>query len=289
MNSTNANPPTIQEVLSGNTDIASPPEIFLKVSEILDDPTKNAYDAGRIIESDPGLTSRLLKIVNSAIFGFPSKVTSVARAIAIIGNVELRNLVLATVIVDRFSDLPSEIPSMREFWSTSVRCALYAKALASHCPQCDEASTVFVCGLLHNLGSLILYARLPDLANEAAVRAKKDAIPQSDAERKIIGFDRYDIGAELCKRWRLPELIIDTIKFHNRPTEANDHAAEIAVVCLADHLSNSFVPDQEEKDYTTILEHPGATLIKVTADIIESITDTVESDYGELFALIYHA
>ena len=289
MHSTKDNPPTIQEVLSGNIDIASPPEIFLKVSEILDDPTKNAYDAGRIIEGDPGLTSRLLKIVNSAVFGFPSKVTSITRAIAIIGNIELRNLVLATIVVDRFSQIPSKIPSMREFWSISIRCALYARTLASYHPQCNDASTIFVCGLLHNLGSLILYSKLPDLANEAAILAKTDGITQQEAEQQIIGFDRFDIGANLSKLWCLPNLIVKTIKFHNRPTAANIYTQEIAVVTLADYMSSTLDSEQDELDYHAVLEHPAANYLAITPDIIESIVNTVESEFDELFRLIYHA
>lgn len=289
MHSRKSDLPTVQEVLSGNIDIASPPEIFLKVSEILDDPTKNAHDAGRIIERDPGLTSRLLKIVNSAIFGFPSKVTSVGRAIAIIGNVELRNLVLATVVVDRFSHIPSGIPSMREFWSTSVRCALYAKTLASHHPLCNDASTIFVCGLLHNLGSLIIYSKLPDLANEAVILAKADGITLQEAEQQILGFDRFEIGADLCKLWRLSNLIVKTIKFHNCPMAANIYTQEIAVVTLADYMSNTFDFEQEKLDHQSVVDHSVANYLAITPNIIESIVQTVESEFDELFRLIYHA
>ena len=289
MNSTSNKLIRVQELLSGDIDIVSPPEIFLQVSEILDDPTKNAYDAGRIIENDPGLTSRLLKIVNSAIFGFPSKVTSVTRAIAIIGNVELRNLVLATIVVDRFSKIPSEIPSMREFWRKSIRCALFARALTSYHPQCNDASTIFVCGLLHNLGNLVIYSRIPELASQAVILAKTDKISMQDAEQQVMNFDRFDVGGELCKLWRLPNLITKTIMFHNRPMAANIYTQEIAVVTLADYMSTILDSRSENVDIEVIIDHPATEFLAVTPDIIQSIVDIVESEFEEIFQLIYQS
>ncbi len=289
MNSTSNKSISIQEILSGNIEIASPPEIFLQVSEILDDPTKNAYDAGRIIENDPGLTSRLLKIVNSAIFGFPSKVTSVTRAIAIIGNVELRNLVLATIIVDKFSKLPSEIPSMRDFWSQSLRCALYARALTSYHPQCNDASTIFVCGLLHNIGSLVIYSRIPELAIQSQLLAKSDEINMRDAEQQVIGFDRFEVGSELCKLWRLPNLIGKTIMFHNCPMAANVYTQEIAVVTLADYMTVTLDSLSDDIDTQVILDHSATEFLAVTPDIIQTIVENVDTEFQELFQLIYQS
>lgn len=289
MNPTTNKSISIQEILSGNIDIASPPEIFLQVSQILDDPTKNAYDAGRIIENDPGLTGRLLKIVNSAVFGFPSKISSVARAISIIGNVELRNLVLATVIVDKFSKLPSEIPSMREFWSQSIRCALYARALASYHPQCNDASTIFVCGLLHNIGCLVIYSRIPELAIQSQILAKSGEIDIQDADQLVFGFDRFEVGSELCKLWRLPNLIGNTIRFHNSPMAANVHTQEVAVVTLADYMTVTIDSLSDDIDIQVILDHSATEFLAVTPDIIQTIIDKVDTEFQEIFQLIYQA
>ena len=141
------NPPlTVESLLSENVELASPPEIFLKVSEIIDDPTKNAKDVGVVLENDPGLAARVLKIVNSAFYGFPSQITSISHAVAIVGEQDIRSLVLATLVVDRFSAYPNKIMPMREFWRTSVHNALIAKILVNFHQKSRQLGSVFACG-----------------------------------------------------------------------------------------------------------------------------------------------
>lgn len=285
---TTPNDLTISDLLSQKVDIASPPEVFLKITEILDNPAKNAIDAAKIIENDPGLTSRLLKIVNSAFFGFPASITSVSRAISIIGTVELRNLVLATIVVDRFQRLNAKMPTMREFWITSIRCALFSKALAKRLPQSIDLSLVFVCGLLHNIGSLVLFDRVPERVNAAAELSQSSVISIGAAEKKVLGFDHFEVGAELALLWRLPESIEKTIRYHNHDEKSTSFRDEITVVSIADFLSKGTFSNSNSE----LIEMSGNSritdLFTQDPNLPEALTNEVDSQFPEIFQLIYH-
>ena len=139
-----ANILTLNDFLTGEIDLCSVPEVFMRVTKTLDDDTKDANDLAKIIQQDPSLSARMLRIVNSAFFGFPATVKSIDQAITILGNREIRLLVMTTSVVEKFSNMPSSILNMREFWSHSLRVALFAKFLAERHPKKRQLSSVFI-------------------------------------------------------------------------------------------------------------------------------------------------
>src|SRR3569833_1126225 len=111
-----------KELVTGAIELASLPEGFLRVNEMIDSPRYTAADIGHVISRDPGLTTRLLKIANSAFYSFPSQIDSVTRAITIIGTRELRDLILSTSVARLFIGLPNDLVSMDDFWRRCTRC-----------------------------------------------------------------------------------------------------------------------------------------------------------------------
>ena len=278
---------TINELLSRNVALASPPEVFLRVSQLIDDPTKNAFDVQRVIENDPALTARLLKIVNSSIFGFKSKISSIAHAITILGTQELRNLVLATVVIDKFSSLPIEFGSMRTFWSNSVRCAILAKCLAAHHPESAMIKAPFVSGLLHEFGRLVICYHIPELVRVASALAVSEGVDETQGQQKIIGFDHYQVGAELARRWNFPLVVITTINFHNNPEDAKEYALETWVVNLANRLSTKDTTNQNVLDSVFQSEASLCNLLSLTPDVLDTVIEEADLQFDEIFKLIY--
>ena len=112
---------TIADLLKGDLQLTSPPGIYFELKKAVEDPHKSMSDVAFILEKDAALALKLLKIVNSAFYGFPSSITSVNRAVTIIGSQELQNLVLGAVVIERFSSLPGDIISMHDFWARSLK------------------------------------------------------------------------------------------------------------------------------------------------------------------------
>ncbi len=278
---------SIKELLSGHIELASPPEVFLKVSEILDHPKKNAKDAEQAIEHDPGLATRILKVVNSAYYNFPMRIHSLRHAISIIGSQELRKLILATTIADKFSALPGGLLSMREFWSQSVYCALYASALAAQHQDCRNLKDIFCCGLLHEIGRLVIYGRLPELARAAGLLATSEDIREIQAQRQTMGFDHYQVGAELIRLWHLPEAIATSMDYYLEPLKAPEHQTETTIIHLAHQLSSTRLEKSEATELTTLRQSFAWSHLDIPVEALDIILLEVDVQFDEVFQTIF--
>jgi HD-like signal output (HDOD) protein len=232
---------SVADLLKGDLRLASPPNIYFALKKIIDDPAKGPKDAAHLIEDDAVLSLKLLKIVNSAFYGFPSQITSIAKAINIIGSSELQNLVLGTLIIERFSNLPAQHFSIYDFWSRNLRCALLTRELDREL-GCKYADCAFVCGLIHNIGQLLFYLRIPVLARQVEMllqsQTRMDSFQLIEIERQVIGFDHFQAGAELCRLWKLPEVIIESIELHTAFDRTGGFSDIATMVRLADAFSS---------------------------------------------------
>lgn len=225
---------SVDDLIKGSLRLISPPQILIKVNRILDDPRCTGAMLARAIATDPGLTARLLRLANSPFYGFPSRIDSIERALAVIGMNALRNLVLATSVPETFGRLPAA--PMRDFWRHSVHCGLLSRALAQHCSMSDP-ETLFVAGLLHDVGQLIIFAKLPEMAREAHARADDCGLPVDVLERSIIGIDHAEVGGALLQRWNLPASLWELVSHHHRPLDAGKATVAAAIIQVADILA----------------------------------------------------
>ncbi|MFA5982943.1 MAG: HDOD domain-containing protein [Methylococcaceae bacterium] len=229
---------TIEDLLNGDLQLATLPAIYFELTKVLDDPNTSVADVARIIDKDANLSLKLLKLVNSAFFGFPSQISSIDRAINLIGRKDIENLVLSTILIDKFSSLPGNIISMHDFWSRSLRCALLAReiCLLVSTPNKLDANTLFICGLLHDIGQLVFFRRIPELAREITMLTLDSTADETDVETRLLGFDHFDTGAELVKLWKLPQIIVDSIQQHEHPEYDGDYNIEATIVRSANQL-----------------------------------------------------
>lgn len=277
---------SVRPILTGDIQLPSPPELFLKLHEVLENPEANLRDACRLIENDPGLSARVLKIVNSPFYGIPGKVTSLHRAINIVGIQEIQALVLTTLVVDRFSSFANDMMTMKEFWAMSVRCALTARLLAGYRQYGQCLQTLFLCGLLHEIGRLVVYHRLPELARAAALLARSEKISYQAGERRVIGFDHYQVGAELARLWRLPEVIAATIEHHDAPKNAERFSCEAILVAQAQSFVYTRYADRELGD-TAVTYTNNPELSVTDAATLAEVAQELDQQFGEIFKLIY--
>lgn len=184
---------TTRELVEDVTDLVTLPEIYLQIRKTIDDPDSSLADLTKIVSQDPNVATRILKIANSSFFGFATEITSISRAIVIMGLSHLHDLVLATSIVKSFKGVSKELVDMKEFWINSVHCAIISRLLADRCNVLDS-ERLFVSGLLHNIGHLVLYKKLPVKITEILTCAKLQNIPVAQLEKHILGFDYAEVG-----------------------------------------------------------------------------------------------
>ncbi|WP_431064379.1 HDOD domain-containing protein [Methylotuvimicrobium sp.] len=217
------------------------PDVALRVNGLLSSDKASNDQLEEIIVHDPALTAQLLKLVNSAYYGFPGKVDTVSRAISMIGRQELRNIVIATSVASTFQDIPEDLVDMETFWYHSITCGVLARLLAEQCKR-RERERFFIAGLLNSIGKLILFSQFPEKAGEALSFKDQGEDAVAEAEQRIFGFTYAELGAELLKEWKLPSSIWQLVAAQTDPMKADDILQDACILHVAAKIAASIEP-----------------------------------------------
>jgi HD-like signal output (HDOD) protein len=221
-------------------EIPTLPVVACKIIEILDNPRSSANDLEKVISIDQSLTTRVLRLVNSAYYGFPRRITTVAQGVVILGFDVIKHLTLSVSIADIFRlKGNSPIFDRSSLWKHSVGTAVCAKLLArkASLPLLEEA---FIAGLLHDVGIVIIDYYFPEKFVEILEMMEREHIPLLNAELKVLGFTHALVGKLVAKKWNFPDLLVETIGCHNKPFQHDNYCANIALVYAADALCRQF-------------------------------------------------
>ena len=221
-------------------DLPTLPIIIPRILRLVEDHRSSAADLAKVIGSDQALASRILRLANSAFYGFRREIVSINHAVVLLGFDTVKSIVLAATVLDTLGDGDVVSSFDREqFWLHVVTTAAAARILGRKLRVVD-AETAFVAGLLHDLGKVVLDRFFYRHYAEAARLAAESPCPIREAELALFSVDHAQVGRWLAERWRLPPAIIEPVAFHHRPTEAAaEHWALSAVVHLADILARN--------------------------------------------------
>lgn len=225
----------LQRRIKRTIDLPTLPVIYQRVKDLVDNPQTSASDLGEVITQDQVLTTKLLRLVNSSFYGFPQRITTVNRAIAIIGFRALKAMVLATSIVRAFSLDGDDGFQGEGFWQHSIGCAVGSKIIGKYI-RYEGTDELFVAGLIHDIGKLVEYVSFGSELKRALQAAEGKGIFLREAERGILGMDHAQIGSIFVRRWRLPPQLVEPVTYHHTPQEAKGFLREVGVVHLSDIL-----------------------------------------------------
>jgi HD-like signal output (HDOD) protein len=215
------------------------PTVVSRMIEIVDNPKTSALSLARLISMDQSLTARILKLANSAYYGFSQEITTVNRAIVIIGFITVREMGLSLSILDVFKNNPnSALFDVSRFWEHSIGCGVAARMIARRFGMA-LVGEAFVAGLLHDIGKIVLNQYAPKEFEEIMTLVAEGKVDLDRAEEAILGTSHAQIGGWLAAKWRLPSIIADSIRFHHAPWEAPAERTFIAAVTLGDWLCHS--------------------------------------------------
>lgn len=274
-----------QALVQGSLELASLPEVVMRTIDLINDPDTSAAEIGQVIGEDPGLTARLLKIVNSPFYGFPSRIDTVSRAITVIGTLELLDLILATSVVKTFRGIPSELVDMDSFWQHSLYTGVIARILAGRM-RAPSTERYFIAGLLHDIGSLAMYKLLPEECATTLRRARIELTPLHIIEQEVLGFDHGEVGGELMRAWHLPEGLVEAIRFHHQPLQAQTNPLETALVHLADVIACAIHDSASETGRVPPMESGAWELTGLSIDIMEDVIDEADRQFEDARAVI---
>ena len=275
------------KVVKDVTGLISLPDIYFKVSRLLEDPSCTSEKLAKIISYDPGLTVRLLKIANSAYYGQEQQVETVVRAVTLIGHGNLLNLVLATSIGKALDNIALAI-NMEAFWQHSICCALAARALAIH-GRSEHRERIFIAGLLHDMGILLINYQLPDTARQIQSQLIMQGGERYLLEDEQLGFTHADIGADLLREWQLPASLCEAVEYHHAPFKALQYPIDAACVHIGNVLVNSMDLQAQTIDYVQAKNKvytPAWSICGQNEEVIESVSIEVFSQWSEIFEAI---
>jgi HD-like signal output (HDOD) protein len=213
------------------------PSIVFELKEVIANPLFSAEHIARVVSKSPSLTAVLLKIVNSSFYALPSKISTVSHAVSLIGTQEISVLALGISVLSIFENIPKKTIDMHSFLRHSLFCGLLSRVFAAY-KNVAQTEQLFISGLLHDLGRLILYIYFPDASRNVLARSRSRNKLLYKEEKDYLGCDHAQLGMQLIKQWKLPLILDNTVLYHHKPSEA-PQSVPATIVHLADIIANS--------------------------------------------------
>jgi len=274
-------------LVTESSDLVSLPEVATEIIRLAEDPLSTARDFEAIIAADPNLAARLLRIANSSYYSMRGRIDTIQRAVAVIGTLDVCNLAIGLSTVRAFDGMPIDVVNMDDFWGHSVYCSVLSRRLARDaCP--GREGTLFLAGLLHDVGQLLMFLRRPEEARKALGMVVNGADgPTTDvAERSVLGFDHGDVGDELGRKWHLPELLRECMALHHSPALASvPNAVAVAIVHVANSLARLAETGSMELGAAPPIDPVAAGLAHFDAVRVPELLDESRSQLAEARSL----
>ncbi len=228
-------------LVRGIADLVTLPSVYFHITEVINSPHASSSAVAKIVSKDTNLSLKLLRLVNSAFYGFPGQVDSISRAITLLGTNELTTLALGISVLQTFNKVPQDLIDMEAFWKHSIRCGLFAQVLCSYKVGISE-ETMFVGGLLHDVGRLVMLRQIPEQYSQVMRFARQQRISMEQAENKLLECTHSDVGGALGSAWNIAPSMIRMIGDHHHP-ERERYQTEASLLHVANILAHAFCED----------------------------------------------
>ncbi len=277
---------TVQDIVQQNINLVSLPDVALELNTLIDDPHSTAQDITDVIVMDAALTARLLQIVNSPFYSFPQQIDTITMAIAVVGTAQLRDLAMATLVIRKFNHIPQNLLSLETFWCHNIACATAARTIVTEL-GIQQSERVFVAGLLHDIGKLMMYLAEPDLSSRVLQQLKSNTeLDVNELEKATFGYDHAELGAALLKEWGLPDSLVEPVRYHHIPSQAQNFITESSLLHLANVVANQIVPLFPSKA-NLVLDEKVWTVLNSTPAYLKDIVNISKAVYADTVGIFY--
>jgi putative nucleotidyltransferase with HDIG domain len=210
---------TIQDIVGGTSELPVFGEAAARLIRATGNDDTSPAQVAELLSGDQSLTMRVLRLANSAYFGLPRRIDSVAQAVLVLGLRRVRHITLAASSYSWLQrPLGGYFVGPRDLWLHSISTAQWGRELAERSGICDPESA-FTAGLIHDIGKVALCAWHEERMKAIIRFAQRQNMSYDEAERRVFGFDHAEVGAKLCEAWNLPPVLVDAVRWHHRPSE----------------------------------------------------------------------
>lgn len=275
-------------LVQGVVNVASLPTIYTKIEAAVHDEKTSSQDIAKLVSEDTALAAKVLRLANSAMYNFPSKISAITQAVTIIGTRQLKDLVLAASVTSVFKDMPSDLVDMESFWRHSIASAVAARLL-SQLRRDSNSESAFVAGLLHDIGRLIMFKELGPQMLQCCQRSQTESITLDLIERESFGFDHALLGGMLLKEWKLPPQLVESTQFHHSPSRSMTYPVEASYVHIANIIVTMLQFGNSGDPRVPKLDHGAWASLGFQADIVDTLVDDVKAQYNSAVEFILGA
>ncbi len=217
----------LEELIDSTVNIPTIPSTLLEINRVVSSPNGSAKEAATVLEKDPAIGTKVLRLVNSSIYALKNPVSSITLACSILGLKVIKNVVVQATIMETFKDVP-ELATFdpKALWDHSFKAAVAARMIAARARNVGlDKEDAYTGGLVHDAGKMVLLESRPQQFAEAIAYANKNNLPLAKAEAQLFGFSHAHVGGLLAQRWKLSPALQAAIMYHHSPaTEAADWA-----------------------------------------------------------------
>ncbi len=240
----------LKGLVSRLDNLPSLPSLYKEVTEELRNEEPSLKRIGEIVETDMGMSTKILKLVNSAFFGLKRSVSSVEHAVSFLGLDTIKTLVLSVGIFEQFDDDATSCFSLESVWSHCLRTGRYAATVARlEGLEKEFVDQSFTAGLLHDTGKIVLAVSRPEEYGRVLETVAREGCATAPVERELLGATHGEVGGYLMGLWGLPQEVVEAVAFHISP---GDYAASgvgpLAVVHVSDALAAGSDPSELTDD-----------------------------------------
>jgi HD-like signal output (HDOD) protein len=278
-------PMLLQSLITRTEAVYSLPLFYERLTEVINHPRSSIADLTRVVSEDQGLTARLLKLANSPMFGYFSKIDSIGMAATIIGTQQLQALALAVSVIEVFTGIPKELIDMKSFWKHSIACGIIARALASYHREIN-VERVFAAGILHDVGRLAMCSTIPGIVIDLLVKSHEEESLLFHMEQDRLEFTHAAAGGGLLTKWRIPASIAEPVNCHHAPGTAEKFPLEAALVHLADIICHSLAMGFSGEMFVPPLDVSAWKRLDIPAGSLAMIVKQVEPQLAETMAIL---
>ncbi|MDR0465946.1 MAG: HDOD domain-containing protein [Deltaproteobacteria bacterium] len=248
------------------------PVALQEAQRLANDPKTTVAQLAEIIGRDQALSGKVLKMVNSATYGFPGRIASVQNALVLLGFNIVKSLLLSAMVFESASK------GMSELWRHSSGCAVACREIG-RLLKMENTDECFIAGLLHDIGKVVTAVQLPEAHAEITHIAREEDILFNEAEERVLGMAHPHVGAWLVSQWNLPVSLRQAIAYHHRPAKAQDPITLACIVHVGDFLACLFECGDSGNPHVPLLDPHAFKHLELSQQRLGMAVDAV----GEIF------
>lgn len=273
----------LEELIDSTVNIPTIPSTLLEINRVVASPQGSAKEAAGVIEKDPAIGAKVLRLVNSSIYAPKSPVSSITLACSILGLRMIKNVVVQATVMQQFKTVDGlEGFDPLELWDHSFKTAVAARMIAARARSVGlDKEDAYTCGLIHDVGKMVLLDSRPDQFAQALAFAKKNDLPLAKAEAQMFGFSHAHVGGLLASRWKLSPDVQAAIMYHHSPATEAEQWTKGFLIAAANTMAHRAC-DTPVSWPGDILSHDSLAVLGLSELDWETIADDVKTVGADL-------